>query len=338
MIVMMVEASFTRKKIQSLTLGEKLRKLRGDTHVPLSEVSRSTRIRVRYLEYLENGEYEKLPADVYVRGYLRNYARFLGVDEAALIKLYEKERHIQRNLGNTIETKNQTFRLPASSFVITSKTITITVATLLIVGVFGYLYQEFTRFAAEPALAILEPASGIVSEASEVTLRGKTEKGARVSINGEASFVGSEGEFSEKLTLQSGVNTITVVAINRFEKSKTETLTLEARFPEAAAPTSEELQARARDDENFTLEIKAGKLITVTITADGVVVQNGPLPLGESKKVEAKDEIRITTSNAKETLVVDERGQEQALGQDEKPLKEAIFRDNGRQEIPGGVE
>ncbi|MEK9174337.1 MAG: helix-turn-helix domain-containing protein, partial [Patescibacteria group bacterium] len=69
---MMVEANFTRKKIQSLTLGEKLQKLRGDTHVPLTEVARSTRIRVRYLEYLENGEYEKLPADVYVRGFLRN--------------------------------------------------------------------------------------------------------------------------------------------------------------------------------------------------------------------------------------------------------------------------
>ncbi|MEK9173915.1 MAG: RodZ domain-containing protein, partial [Patescibacteria group bacterium] len=114
--------------------------------------------------------------------------------------------------------------------------------------------------------------------------------------------------------------------------------TLEARFPEAAAPTSEELQERARDDENFSLEVKVTKLVTVTITADGVVVQNGPLTPGENKKIEAKDEIRITTSNAQETLVVSENGQEQALGQDEKPLKEAIFRENGRQESTGGVE
>ncbi len=335
---MMVEANFTRKKIQSLTLGEKLQKLRGDTHVPLTEVARSTRIRVRYLEYLENGEYEKLPADVYVRGFLRNYARFLGVDEGILMKLYEQERNIQRNLGNTTETKTNGFNLPTPSFVITSKTVTLSVVALLTVVVFGYLYQEFTHFAAEPELVILEPAPGVVSEVSEVVLRGKTEKGARVSINGEASFVGSEGEFSEKLTLQSGVNTVTVVAINRFEKSKTETLTLEARFPEAAAPTSEELQERARDDENFSLEVKVTKLVTVTITADGVVVQNGPLTPGENKKIEAKDEIRITTSNAQETLVVSENGQEQALGQDEKPLKEAIFRENGRQESTGGVE
>ncbi len=335
---MMVEASFTRKKIQSLTLGEKLRKLRGETHVPLSEVARSTRIRVRYLEYLENGEYEKLPADVYVRGFLRNYARFLGVDEGILMKLYEQERNIQKNLGNTAPVKNNTFNLPISSFVITSRTVMVAVIAVFTIAVFGYLYQEFTRFAAEPELVILEPAPGTVSETSEIMLRGKTEKGARVSINGEASFVGSNGEFGEKLTLQPGVNTVTIVAINRFEKSKTETLTLEARFPETVAPSSEELQERARDDENFSLEVKAEKLITVTITADGVVVQNGPMEAGTSKKIEAKDDIKITTTNAKATSVIYENGEKETLGEDEKPLKEAIFKASGRQETTKKVE
>lgn len=337
-ISMMTEASFTRKKIQSLTLGEKLRKLRGELHVPLTEVARSTRIRVKYLESLENGEYEKLPADVYVRGFLRNYARFLGVDEGALMKLYERERNIQENLGNTKKAPTSSFNLPATSFVITPKMVVLAVSIMSLVGIFGYLYQEFSRFAAEPTLVVLEPTPGMVSEASEVILRGKTEKGARVSVNGEASFVGSEGDFSEKLTLQPGVNTITVVAINRFEKSKTETLTVEARFPENATPTSEELQERAREDEFFSLEVKLEKLATVTITVDGTVVQNGPMEPGTSKKVEAKDEIRITTSNGKVTRVITENGQETSLGEEEKPIKEAIFLENGRQEEVKKVE
>jgi cytoskeletal protein RodZ len=294
---------------------------------------------VSYLEHLENGNYDKLPADVYVRGFLRNYARFLGVDEAALMKLYERERNIQHNLGNTKEVKNNGFNLPTPSFVITSKMITLGIISILIVGVFGYLYQEFTRFAAEPELVILEPITGFVSETSEVVLRGKTERGARVSVNGEASFVGNEGEFSEKLTLQPGVNTVTVVAINRFDKSKTETLTLEARFEQQVAPTSEELQERARDDENFSLELRVAKDATnITIVADGVVVQNGPLDRDTIKKIEAKNEIKITTSNAKETFVKNEDGQEESLGEDEKPLKEAIFTGSGRQESGDRVE
>jgi len=54
---------------------------------------------VKYLEYLENGQYEKLPAEVYVRGFLRSYARYLNIDEQALVKLYERERNIQANLS-----------------------------------------------------------------------------------------------------------------------------------------------------------------------------------------------------------------------------------------------
>lgn len=335
---MMTESSFTRKKIQSLTLGEKLRKFRGELHVPLVEVARTTRIRVKYLEYLENGEYEKLPADVYVRGFLRNYARFLGVDEGALIKLYERERNIQENLGNTKKLPISHFNLPATSFVITSRMIIGVVSAVSVLVIFGYLYQEFSRFAAEPALVILEPTSGAVIETSEVVLRGKTEKGARVSVNGEASFVGSEGEFSEKLTLQQGVNTVSVVAINRFDKSKTETITLEARFSEEASPTSEELQARAQDDENFFIEVSVDKAVTITITADDVVVQNGLMEPGTNKKVEAKNEIRVTSSNGKATKIKEENGTEQTLSDDEEAFKEAIFRAEGRQKTEGSVE
>jgi cytoskeletal protein RodZ len=328
----MIETGFTRKKIESLTLGEKLRKLRNEMHVPLTEVSRATRIRVRYLELLENGEYAKLPADVYVRGFLRNYARFLGVDEGALIKLYERERNIQVNMGNAESKPKSKIFIPIQSLVITSRTIIIIVTTIIVLGVFGYLYKEFQSFASEPRLVILEPAPNSVAESSEVILRGKTDIGARVSVNGEASFVGSEGDFSEKLTLQSGVNTISVVAINRFEKSKTETLTLEARFEETTVPNSQELQERAENDKSFFLEISTKEPITITVMADGVVVQNGILEPNGVRKIEAKEEIRITSSNGLGTLIKDQKGQEFTLGEAKKPEKDIVFTGAGRQE------
>ena len=95
----MAQSGFTRKKVESLTLGEKLRKLRTDFRMSLQDVSKATRIQVKYLESLENGAYEQLPADVYVRGFLRSYARYLNVDERAMIKLYDRERNIKVNLG-----------------------------------------------------------------------------------------------------------------------------------------------------------------------------------------------------------------------------------------------
>lgn len=334
----MVEASFTRKKIESLTLGEKLRKLRNETHIPLAEVSRATRIRVKYLELLESGEYAKLPADVYVRGFLRNYARFLGVDEEALMKLYERERNIQANMGEPNKPAKKRIGIPMYSIVITSRTVMLTVAAVLILGVFGYLYKEFRSFASEPRLVILEPSTGSVVETSEIVLRGKTDKGARVSVNGEASFVGSEGDFSEKLTLQSGMNTISIVAINRFEKAKTETLTIEAHFAEIQTPDSEELKARAENDTSFSLEVSVKKTATITVMADDEVVQNGALEPGTTRTIEAKKEIRISTSNPGATFVKGSSGKEEVLGEGEKPLKDVVFIESGRQENKDKVQ
>lgn len=227
----MVQSGFTRKKVESLTLGEKLKKLRGDFRMSLAEVSKVTRIQVKYLEYLEDGQYAKLPADVYVRGFLRSYARYLNIDEQALVKLYERERNIQANL-NQGSTPKKTFavkNLNLSSLVITPRSLVMVLIFLLVGGAFFYLYREFQAFAGAPRLIIVSPQSGAVVETSELIVTGKTDKGARVSINNQPVFVGSEGEFSGKLILQSGLNTVTVVAVNRFDKEKSETLSIDAR-------------------------------------------------------------------------------------------------------------
>jgi cytoskeletal protein RodZ len=55
----------------------------------LAQVQAKTRISARFLEALESGEYSALPTPVHVRGYLRNYARFLGLDPEPLLKRYE---------------------------------------------------------------------------------------------------------------------------------------------------------------------------------------------------------------------------------------------------------
>jgi transcriptional regulator with XRE-family HTH domain len=52
----------------------------------LSDVERQTRIPRRYLQALEADDFNILPAPVYARGFLRNYARFLGLDENEIVR------------------------------------------------------------------------------------------------------------------------------------------------------------------------------------------------------------------------------------------------------------
>ena len=231
---------FTRKKVESLTLGEKLRKLRTEFRMSLQDVSKVTRIQVKYLESLESGQYEKLPADVYVRGFLRSYARYLNIDEQALVKLYERERNIQENLGRDTHAHTVQSSFAPLSFVITSRSLALGVIFLVVFGAFFYLYQEFRSFAAEPQLTLLEPNNGVVVESQEVTVRGKTDKGAQVTLNDQTVFVDSDGTFSDTLPVRTGMNTIVIRTVNRFEKEKVVTLSVESRFvPVSAEPATE---------------------------------------------------------------------------------------------------
>lgn len=70
-------------------LGHILREARETKGLTLNEVQEQTRINQRYLEALEMGDYDKLPTPVHVRGFLRNYARFLGLDPEPLLERYE---------------------------------------------------------------------------------------------------------------------------------------------------------------------------------------------------------------------------------------------------------
>lgn len=70
-------------------LGHILREARETKGLTLQEVQAETRISSRYLEALENGDYDRLPTPVHVRGFLRNYSRFLGLDPQPLLDRYE---------------------------------------------------------------------------------------------------------------------------------------------------------------------------------------------------------------------------------------------------------
>lgn len=69
-------------------IGELLQRARREQGLTLEACSAATKIRERYLRALEAGEADVLPADVYLRGFLRNYADYLGLDGPALVAAY----------------------------------------------------------------------------------------------------------------------------------------------------------------------------------------------------------------------------------------------------------
>jgi cytoskeletal protein RodZ len=77
-------------------IGEVLERRRLERGLSLEEVEEATRIRTRYLEGLEREDYSFLPDEVYVRGFLKTYADYLGLDGAGLARELKERRASRR--------------------------------------------------------------------------------------------------------------------------------------------------------------------------------------------------------------------------------------------------
>jgi cytoskeletal protein RodZ len=74
------------------TIGEYLRSAREERKIPLAQVSRDTRVNERYLSAIEAGEFSRLPAAAYAKGFIRIYAEYLGLDPKPLLDQFSHER------------------------------------------------------------------------------------------------------------------------------------------------------------------------------------------------------------------------------------------------------
>ncbi len=71
-------------------IGPTLRDARNRRKVDLSEVEAAIKIRVRYLQAMENEEWDALPGGAYTRGFIRTYASYLGLDGERLADDYRR--------------------------------------------------------------------------------------------------------------------------------------------------------------------------------------------------------------------------------------------------------
>lgn len=77
------------------TLGEELRRLREDKGLSFREVSDATHIGSRFLQAIEADNYSILPGGIFNRGFVRSYARYVGLDEEQALVLYNQQLEAQ---------------------------------------------------------------------------------------------------------------------------------------------------------------------------------------------------------------------------------------------------
>ena len=70
------------------TLGAYLREAREALGLDLRDAAQQTRISINYLKAIEEEDFSKLPGEVFVKGFLKNYARFLQLPEDEVVRRY----------------------------------------------------------------------------------------------------------------------------------------------------------------------------------------------------------------------------------------------------------
>lgn len=325
----MLKNEFVKTSVGTMTLGEKLKKLRGERRLSLGEISRHTKIPLKYLEYLDEGAYEKLPVDVYVKGFLRNYADFLGIDEKILIRHYEKENGIQNNLDKKNRKKKEEPRktISVSYFVLTPKIIIVILLALLIGGGIFYLYREIGYISDEPKLVIFSPEDNVTVSENSIYIEGVTDRDAKIYINDQPILTNDEGNFKEEINLQPGTNVVKIKSLNRFNKETFRVLTIQSEYQ-----LDQNLESGTGNTE---IVLESGKLeieirvspgpVWISVESDDNLVFSGSLPADDIRKFTAKDKIMINTSQGDATFVKFNGKDLGALGNNHEPINNVVF-------------
>jgi len=178
-------------------------------HLSVHGLEKGTGIPKNYIEMFISGDFSKLPAAPYVRGYLKQIALIIGVDAGEFWQLYQKQA--------TLKTSGVLDRLPGNRFTLPDRKpkrlIIIFVIVLLVVA---YLSINSSALTGRPFLEIdgLKTETTIVT-APEIMIRGRISPNDTLFINGEIVEINNQGFFEKSYPLETGLNNI-VFQVNRF--------------------------------------------------------------------------------------------------------------------------
>lgn len=203
-----------RSLTNSSTLGDHLRKARTQRGISIDQVADALRIRKAYIEAIERSDYTALPSGVFVKNYIRKYAKYLQLGKHTIEELLQEELTVYADNPDIPTLTRHLTKQPLKVFQVVAAVAILLVA--LSVGI--YFLIEISNISQPPDLSINEMSSRVEFDQRFVTVVGKTAPEASVTINGQAVSVTADGSFEQVMTLQTGSNVFKIVAKTKRSK------------------------------------------------------------------------------------------------------------------------
>jgi cytoskeleton protein RodZ len=265
-------------------LGQLLREARERKGVSLEEVEAATKIRQKYLIALEEGDYEKLPPGVYVRGFLRSLAAYLDLEAQELITLYGRE--VPRE---AIPSPTTFLSQPLTRSPLVTPDLLVGIVLFLAIGVLGaWVFRQYILPLAQvtPTPTPTPAAEIPTSSPAELTVEVRTV---------EATVESPTPQPTAEATVTSPPPTSTATPI----PSPTDTLRPTATSPPTRTPGPEVTPS----PQGITLQVAITQRSWLRIVADGQTAFEGVLERDENRTWRGQEEIVIRCGNAGGVLV-----------------------------------
>jgi len=274
------------------SFGERLRREREMRGISLDEIATATKISARNLKALEDEKFSQLPGGIFNKGFVRAYAKFLGIDEEQMVAEYSaasQEFESAREQKFRTDLSKIEFRRPDDeeqreiSLEPKSQWGTIALIVLIAVAVFGgweyYQKRKAERQQAQiPAPIMAAPAPQqtppqAVSSGNPATAATNTL--AQPVVTPDAARVLAEDNKTPDGKPKDGTES---------EANQSVTPVKEADLP-------------PDPDGPIDVKIHANQDSWISITADGKTIMKGTLSAASEKAVRAKDKVVVVLGN-----------------------------------------
>jgi cytoskeleton protein RodZ len=247
-------------------IGRKLRRQRESLNLKITDIERFTHLRQKYIEALEKGDIDDLPSPVQGRGMLSNYARFLNMDDEAILLRFADALQTRRLERSTPKPSPGIFsRRPArqKKGLVRLLTPDLVISSLVIISLFGFAIWSVAQVSAIQQDMAPEPSLIAISN-------------LMLTVSPQP-----EGEIAPQ------------------QSSATPEPPQLAAFSEAAEPEIEMTSTLPTlGDAPLQLYIIAKQRAFLRVVSDNKEVFNGRVMPGGAYPFSAKEQIELTTGNA----------------------------------------
>jgi cytoskeletal protein RodZ len=282
------------------SVGEVFKQVREAKGLTLEEVASKTRIHPEFLKALEEGNFAKLPDQVFAKGFVRAYARSLGMDEEDAIRRFGESagafygRQGEQERLRLQQAEDERRRRA-------NRKITVAAVGVALLGLVLLVSREQSAvFSPRPTT---EPAS---SKATAPVPTPKSSGGPVASQPGGDSSAGREGERAESGQAPSAepgaLPHAAKTGIPPSSAAREESIPLKSTAIEPLAELP--LERVPAEKPPLVLDLEALELSWVVVQVDGASPHEALLRAGERIRWKAKDQFTITLGNAGGVRVV----------------------------------